>query len=240
MLWKRERGAPPRIFAHRGLTTRAFENTLTAYRDAMEAGVFGIEMDISMTRDGKLVCFHDRDLLRISGVKESLRSTRFSDLRAIPLEGRERVPTVDEALDVIDPDVPLIFDIKTAHSLDMAMVEPLRRLMRRRELTTAPHITITSFNYLALNRLADAIPGVRNAFIFAPDSIHARVGMLKRFSQRYSGVHPQRTLVSMQSVKRWHAMNLTVSTWVVNEADEARRVAEAGVDLIVSDDPLAI
>ncbi len=240
MLWNREHGAAPRIFAHRGLTADAFENTLGAFTAAIEAGVFGLEIDVSMTRDGHLVCFHDQDLVRISGVREQLRRTSFGRLRSIPLEGRERVCTLDEALDVIGPDIPLILDVKHAHVMDRHIVEPFRKLMRRRELTTAPSITVSGFNYLTLRGIADALPGLRMAFIAAPDSIHSRIGVSRRLAGRWSAIHPHRSLVSPDSVEKWHERGWTVSAWVVNEADEARRVTQAGVDVIISDDPLAI
>ena len=63
--------------------------------------------------------------------------------------------------------------------------------------------------------------------------------MLKRFSSRWSGVHPQRQLISAESVQKWHDKGWTVSTWVVNEPDEAKRVSDAGVDIIISDKPLS-
>ncbi len=238
--WRREPGSQPLIFAHRGLARDVFENTLSAYQAALDAGVDGIEIDVSMTSDGRLVCFHDEDLMRISGVKDGLRSTRYQDLRSIPLEGHERVPTLDEAFDVIGTQVPIILDVKHARKLDLAIVEPLARLLRRRQADASPHVTVSSFNYLILDRLVAALPWVRTGFLFAPDSPHATVGMWKRFSKLYHAVHPARALVSSLSVEKWKRRGWSVVTWTVNEPDEARRVADAGVDVIITDDPSGI
>jgi glycerophosphoryl diester phosphodiesterase len=117
----------------------------------------------------------------------------------------------------------------------MAMVRPLYRLMRRRELTTAPHVTISSFNYVLLGRIARLLPGLHMGFLVSPDSVHGRIGQLGRFARRWSAIHPQRSLVDAESVEAWHERGWTVSTWTVNEPDEARRVADAGVDVIISD-----
>jgi len=217
-----------------------FENTLSAYQAALDAGVDGIELDVSMTADGRLVCFHDDDLMRISGVKDRLRSTRYADLRAIPLEGRERIPTLDEALDVIGTKVPVILDVKPAGKLDFAIVRPLTRLLRRRQAGSSLNVTVSSFNYFLLDRLVAALPWLRIGFLFSPDSPHATIGMWKHWSQRYHAVHPARSLVSSLSVEKWRKSGWSVVTWVVNEPDEARRVADAGVDAIVTDDPAAI
>ena len=238
--WRREPGAQPLIFAHRGLARDVFENTLAAYQAALDAGVDGIEIDVSQTADGRLVCFHDDDLMRISGVKEKLRSTPYRDLRSIPLEGHERVPTLDEAFDVIGTQVPIILDVKYSHRFDFGIVEPLTRLLRRRQAECSPNVTVSSFNYLLLDRLVATLPWLRIGFIMGPDSRHAKIGMWKRFSSRYHAVHPSRSLVSSLAVEKWRRRGWTVVTWTVNEPDEARRVADAGVDVIITDDPTAI
>lgn len=238
--WKREPGEQPRVFAHRGLARDAFENTLSACQAALDAGVDGIELDVSMTRDGKLVCFHDDDLRRISGIPDRLRSMRYHELRAIPLEGRERIPTLDEAFDVIGPEMPIILDVKPSHRLDVMFVGPLVRFLRRRQVECQPNVTVSSFNYFVLNRIVAELPWLRIGFLFSPDSGNAAIGMWKQLSRHYKAVHPQRALVSSLNVEKWHRRGFTVATWTVNEPDEARRVADAGVDVIITDDPAGI
>lgn len=238
--WRRKPGEQPAVFAHRGLARDVFENTLASFQAALDAGADGIEIDVSMTADSRLVCFHDPDLKRISGIPDRLRSVSFQELRAIPLEGRERVPTLDEAFDVIGPGVPVILDIKPSHRFDLAIVPPLSRLLRRRQAECAPNVTVSSFNYFVLARLSAILPWVRIGFLFAPDSVHSTIGMLRQLASHYHAVHPQRSLVSPLTVERWHRKGWTVATWTVNEPDEARRVADSGVDLIITDDPSAI
>jgi len=238
--WKRDPGDRPRVFAHRGLALDAFENTLSAFQAALDVGVDGIEMDVSMTRDGRLVCFHDEDLRRITGTGDRLRSTTYHELRAIPLEGHERVPTLDEALDVLGRERAVILDVKPAHKLDISIVDPIARLLRRRQADGSVPVTVSSGNYLVLNRIAVRLPWVRIAFLVSPDSVHSTIGMWGRLSRSYSAIHPQRSLVSPLTVEKWHRRGWTVSAWTVNEPDEARRVADAGVDAIITDDPRAI
>jgi glycerophosphoryl diester phosphodiesterase len=233
--WKRQPGEQPRVFAHRGRSGEAFDNTLTAFQAAIDAGVDGIEIDVSMTSDGRLVCFHDRDLGRVAGLDDRVRNVRYQRLRAIFFEGHERVPTLDEAFDVVGPGMPVILDVKAWHGLDVAMVPPLARLLRRRQAECAPNVTVSSFNYLVLVRLLATLPWLRIGFLFEPGSIHSTIGMWGRLSRSYHAVHPHRSLVSPLSVERWHRKGWTVASWTVNEPDEARRMADAGVDIIISD-----
>ncbi len=238
--WRRAEAGRPTIFAHRGLPRDCFENTIGAYQAALAAGAGGIELDVSMTRDGRLICFHDRDLVRISGTADPVRGKRFSEIRSLPLEGRERVPTLDEALDVIGPDVPVIIDVKPAGRADLAIVESLVALARRRRLDASGLITISAFNWLLLQILARRMPEVRLAVLAARETTITRLGLLGRMASAYSAIHPMRTIVAADSVERWHASGLCVGTWVVNEPDEARRVVEAGVDYLITDDPAQI
>jgi len=238
--WWRADKAPPHVYAHRGLASRAFENTLGAFESALEAGVFGIELDVSMVRDGRLVCFHDRDLSRISGNRDRLRSTRFSELRGIPLEGRERVPTLEEAMDVIGPDVPIILDVKTARAFDLAIVRPLHVLLRRRNVGAASHVTVSSTDWIVLHRLGKLLPNLRLAYVLPALNAHTRMGLRPRFARRWNAIHPARNLVGAEAVSEWHERGWSVSAWTVNEPDEARRIADAGADVIISDDPVTI
>ena len=102
--------------AHRGLYDPAKgipENSLTAFRLAAEAG-YGMEMDLQLTRDGKLVVFHDKTLERMCGTKVNLTDLTYEELQSYRLSGtEERIPLFDEVLEVVDGRTPLIVEIKS-------------------------------------------------------------------------------------------------------------------------------
>ena len=102
--------------AHRGLYDPAKgipENSLTAFRLAAEAG-YGMEMDLQLTRDGKLVVFHDKTLERMCGAKVNLTDLTYEELQSYRLSGtEERIPLFDEVLEVVDGRTPLIVEIKS-------------------------------------------------------------------------------------------------------------------------------
>ena len=72
-----------KIFAHRGFSHKYPEATRAAYQGAIEVGVDGFECDVRLTKDGVPVCFHDRDLKRIAGVKKRVASLTLSELQEI-------------------------------------------------------------------------------------------------------------------------------------------------------------
>ena len=100
-------------YAHRGLWDASCpENSLSAFRRAAEGG-FGIETDVRMTRDGKLVLFHDANLARMCGIDRQVSDCTLRELRQYRLAGTgEPIPTLNELLEAVDGRVPLILEIK--------------------------------------------------------------------------------------------------------------------------------
>ncbi len=103
-----------RGFAHRGLwNEKRPENTLSAFRSALEAG-YGMEMDIRLSSDGVPVILHDPSLRRVFGTPENVSDCPLSFLSSIHAPGtREHVPTLQEVLDLVSGQVPLILEIKS-------------------------------------------------------------------------------------------------------------------------------
>ena len=102
-------------YAHRGFHDKPQvpENSLAAFRRAVEHG-FGAELDIHLTKDGKLVVFHDSKLARCTGAEGILEDKTLAELRELRLEGTdELIPTFDEVLDVFENATPLIIELKT-------------------------------------------------------------------------------------------------------------------------------
>ena len=102
--------------AHRGLhdlDKGIVENTLQAFEAACEAG-YGMELDIQFTGDGQVVVFHDDDLLRLTGDPRKIWDVPLSELKAMPLAGREdaRIPTFKEVLSAVNGRAPLLIELK--------------------------------------------------------------------------------------------------------------------------------
>ena len=97
--WKRV-GKRPRVWAHRGASALAPENTLAAFELAKEAGADGIELDVQLDRDGTVVVFHDHDLQRLCDRPGSIDTLSASERKALRVRG-ECVPTLAEVFDML-------------------------------------------------------------------------------------------------------------------------------------------
>ena len=103
------------FYAHRGLfdnASEAPENSLAAFRKAVEAG-YGMELDVQLSKDNRLVVFHDATLKRMCGVEGNVWDYTLEELKQFKLlDSDERIPTLEEFLEVVDGKAPFILEYK--------------------------------------------------------------------------------------------------------------------------------
>lgn len=114
-------------YAHRGLhDPQTPENSLAAFRLAVEAG-YGIELDVHLTKDQKLVVHHDNSIKRMCGVNKRISDTTLEELRRYSLgDTAEVIPTLDETLELVNGSVPLILELKSDRRGDTTLARLLR------------------------------------------------------------------------------------------------------------------
>lgn len=105
----------PRMFAHRGyhdISLGIPENSMPAFRIAVQRG-YGIELDLHLTRDGRLVVFHDDTLKRMCGYQRTVEDMTYEELKKYPLlNTSEHIPLFEEVLSEVDGHVPLLIELK--------------------------------------------------------------------------------------------------------------------------------
>lgn len=120
-------------YAHRGLhnkKTGVPENTLTAFRRAVEAG-YGIELDVQLTRDQEVVVFHDFNLKRVCGVDGDISDYTYEELRQFPVMGTgEHIPRFQDVLELVHGKVPLLVEMKYK-GMTSQICEKADQLLRR-------------------------------------------------------------------------------------------------------------
>src|SRR5215210_856955 len=160
------RGEWPVNLAHRGASTLAPENTLEAFRIALEAGAGGLELDVHTTSDGQLVVIHDPIVDRTTNGTGAVSEMTIDELRGLdagygfspdggpsrPYRGRGvRVPTLEEVLEEF-PGVALNIDIKAGHpGIEETVLGDLRRsdALRRALVVSTCHATVKRFRKIS-------------------------------------------------------------------------------------------
>ena len=224
----------PLVLAHRGAREEAPENTLEAFNLALAQGADGVELDVHRTADGGLVVHHDADAAGV-GV---LATRALADIRA----ARPDIPTLDEVLDacagsLVNVEIKNLpgdadYDPGDA-AADLVVACADRRGSR-------DDVLVSSFNLATINRvraLSPTVPtGLLTMFGFDPvDALDVCV------ANRHTALHPFVGMLAdgmaERVVARAHELDVQVNVWTVNDDDEIRRLAGAGVDSIMSDVP---
>ena len=231
-------GAPPRVIAHRGLAVRSAENTLDAFRAALQAGADIIETDVHASADGVAVICHDDDLTRIAGIERPVEQLTWARLSELELVGGGRLATLAEALAAF-PEARFNIDIKTDAALRPA-IDAIR------DARAEPRVLVTAFQQRRRRRAVRALhgaatsastPGVVLSLIGA--RLHlaplVRIGLRHvdavQVPRRRSGL----TVVSPAYLRAVHDAGREVHVWTVNDPEEMTELVRLGVDGIVTD-----
>ena len=142
-------------FAHRGVHNIYPENSIPAFEEAINLGL-GIELDIHLSADGKLVVFHDDNMRRMTGVNQYIKLLPYSTIREYKLNDTEYViPLLSDVLTLVNGKVPLLIEIKTNNNMKK-LVPALKK-----ELTGYKgDVFIQSFDPFALRRCYKLMPNI--------------------------------------------------------------------------------
>ena len=144
-----------RDYAHRGLHNGkdAPENSLAAFEAACQKG-YGIELDVQLSRDGKVMVFHDYTLVRMTGCDKKLAELDAEELTALTLgESDQKVPTFAEVLSLVNGRVPLLVELK-GENLDTSLCKKVADMLRDYQ---GPYC-VESFNPLLIGNMKKEMP----------------------------------------------------------------------------------
>ncbi|GAB3176540.1 glycerophosphodiester phosphodiesterase [Streptomyces incanus] len=225
----------PIAFAHRGGAAEGLENTARQFRCAVEAGYRYIETDVHVTRDGRLVAFHDATLDRVTDGAGLIADLPWRDVEQARVAGREPVPLFEELLTAF-PEVRWNVDVKAEPAL-----LPFLDLIERTDawdrvcLGSFSEARVVRAQRLAGPRLATSYGtrGVLNLRLRSwgiPVTVR-RSAVAAQVPEARSGV----PVVDRRFVRTAHARGLQVHVWTVNEPERMHRLLDLGVDGIMTD-----
>jgi glycerophosphoryl diester phosphodiesterase len=238
-------GGRARVIAHRGFSGVAPENTMAAFRKAIDVGADMFELDVLLSKDGQVVVIHDDTLDRTTNGEGLVSEHSLEELRALdagswfdPEFAGEAIPTLKETLELARGHILVNIEIKTEAVTDRArggIVDKTLGLVRR--LDMMDQIVISSFDPRALAYARELEPGVKTASLFnaelqeglSPEEVMAEVTS--------NGFNLSRKQVDASIIEACHRLERPVAVYTVNEVDEMERVLDLGVDAIFTDQP---
>lgn len=206
------------IIAHRGANREAPENTLTAFKRALDAGAQGIELDVHLTSDGHAVVHHD-PLLR-DGSKVPIAS-----LNLAAVQRRASAPSLDEVLQLVDGRCRVYIEMKASGAVDAVTT-----LVEKRLEWCAVH----SFDHRTVLRTRTLNAGIQTGILLVSYLVDVAGAMRAAGA---TDVWQNAEFVDRDLVEHVHAAGGRVVAWTVNDLARARDLAQLGVDAICTDVP---
>lgn len=232
----------PVIFAHRGSSAKAPENTLAAFELAARQGAPAIEFDVKLTSDRKVIIIHDPTLDRTTNgtgpvAKQSLAALRELDAgswKSDEYRG-EKIPLLDEVLEAVGSKVYINIELTNYSTPFDGLVQEVVPLVKKHGLQEKVIFSSFSpFNLATAHRMLPTVPCGQLI-------LEGRQGWAQRLAARLMSMeaeHPYTSDVDAQMVQHLHARGRRVHVWTVNDPQDMRRLYACAVDGIFTDDPL--
>lgn len=232
----------PFVIGHRGSPKAAPENTLASFRQAAREGATWVEFDVSLTRDGRAVIFHDDELSRTSDGEGLLADTPFAAVRDLDAGSwfgsafaGETIPTLEEALDLFaELNLAFNMEIKPDRGREVETAEVALAIARDCWPADAPPPLVSSFSRAAVAAAKEIRPEWPRDLLFdrVPEDWAAAGRQLDVISFGASQRH-----LTAEQVAVMHAAGYGVMAYTVNEIDRAKTLRSWGVDAIFTDVP---
>ncbi len=225
----------PIPFAHRGGASEHPENTMPAFRHAVDLGYTYLETDVHATSDGVLVAFHDPDLSRTCDRVGSIHELTWQEISTARVAGTEPIPRLDDLLEEF-PDARINIDCKADRAVD-----PLVESLRRHDVLD--RVCIGSFSDRRLRRIRAEF-GERLCSSFGPLQVAGLIAAGRvPWGGQIAQVPPQWgriQVVTERTIRRARRHGFQVHVCTIDDRAEIDRLLDLGVDGIMTDRPAVL
>ncbi|MFQ5824195.1 MAG: glycerophosphodiester phosphodiesterase [bacterium] len=227
-------------FAHRGFTVSAPENSLAAFQAALELGVDGIELDVRTCKTGEVVVFHDPTLARMTNGRGFIKGKTLTELKSLRLNSQnpelsQRIPTLEEVLELVNGRIILNVEIKTKGLPKDHIENKVVAILRQYGIENKT--IISSFNPIVIRRLRKINDQLLTGFL-----------MDRSFSVRYSeipltklsgakAIHLENSLAKDSIIRKIQEFGFFCVVWSVNDPNVMQHLIDLGVNAIITDKP---
>lgn len=241
----------PLILAHRGASAYAPENTLAAFRLARQMGADGIELDVQLTRDRVPVVIHDDTVNRTTNGQGVVTEMNVGELARLDAGSwkddqyrGEPIPTLAQVFDALSDWLkptgrtrPCLINVelKTERVRTAGLEREVLNVISR--YSVQDRILLSSFNPLSLYRARKINPRIPRGLLYDNSlPVYFRNAWF-RFLAGPQAMHPEYPIIDERYMSWAKTHHLTVNTWTVDDPTEAARLAQLGVNAIITNVP---
>lgn len=237
-----ESSPQPFIFAHRGASAHAPENTLAAFELALAQNADGIELDVKLSADGHVVVIHDPTVNRTTGANGRVKDLSLADLRSFGAGSffsekfsGEKIPTLEEVFETVGKRTFINVELTNYNTPRDHLVESACMLVKKFNLQK--RVMFSSFYASNLSKAMSYLPDVPRGLLAFNGVVGAWARSFGYAFGKYQALHPSLKDVTPQQVQRVHRLKGRVHVWTVNQAEDMRHMFDWGADAIFTDDP---
>ena len=235
------------IVAHRGASGCAPENTLASVKHAWMVDSDAVEIDVHLTKDGKVVVIHDGNAKRTSGEDLIIKDTVSEDLRCLDVGSfvaykfrNEKIPFLEEVLATIPDGKKIFIEVKCA---DERIIPCLKQLINNSG--KRKNVVIISFNLDLITKAKRLMPDIPVYWLVGArfdkekqDYLLYEPSLIEKVKEAgIDGLDLGYIALTKDYVDQIHKEGLKVYVWTVNYLDVMKRMQELGVDGITTNHP---
>ena len=248
-------GVKPLIIAHRGASAFAPENTLAAFRRAIEEGADGIEFDVRLAKDGVPVVFHDSKLKRLAKIERRVSDFTAEELNKIDVGSwfnqafprrsddsfsGETVPTLKNLFELLRDFKGIVYvELKGENSLISALTAAVCNAIQQTNLL--PNIIIKSFSLEAIKIAKQILPEIKTAALFEPKilTILRKKKFILDEAAKYDAdeISLHYSLATKSFVRRARENNFSTVIWTTDKNVWVKRALDYGISAIITNNP---
>jgi glycerophosphoryl diester phosphodiesterase len=231
------------IYAHRGASAYAPENTLEAFRMAMEMGADGVELDVHLSKDGELMVIHDDTVDRTTDGHGHVRDMTLEELKALDARnGMDaypgvRIPTLREVYALLQPTGAVVnIEVKTTESFYPGIEEKLLEL--EREMGMVGRTVYSSFNHYTIANLRKLDPEAKLGLLYM-SGLYEPWNYAKLVGAEY--IHPIYFNLMIPGLARGcHENGIGINAWTVDDPQMIGLCLQSGANVITNKPDLAV
>ena len=232
----------PLLLAHRGFSGKYPENSPLAFQMAAETAVDGFESDVHISKDGKLIVFHDPTLERTSNGSGYIKDHTYEELLSLyigawksPEFAGQRIWTLEQLLDFCrETHLLLNLELKNYEVFYEGLEERVIAAVRERKMEET--VFVSSFNHLSMQRFKTLCPDMKTGLLYDKPLLD-----MDAYTARSNAdnMHPRYLLMQYQPelMDLYHSRGMGVHVWTVNDEESMRDMIARGVDGIISNYP---
>lgn len=229
-------GNPLEVTAHRGYSAAYPENTIPAFKGAIQVGADWAELDVQQTADGEVIVMHDSNLKRTTGLDKEVWQVTWDEIKDLDNGSwfdkkyqTVRIPTLEEVLKVCRGKIHLNIEIKpSGHDKDLE--EQVAKLLKKYHMRDT--CVVSSLKYDSLRKIKQADDSIETAYI---TSVSYGNFTDLEYADGYS---VESTLLSKSFVNKAQKAGKQIYVWTVNSEERLEKVVGMGIDNVITDDPV--